>query len=132
MKLETAKEKCIREAYEKHGYDWNEIKQVVSPDGWCNCRVAHVLALSGEQEDSECGHYVRPKSLQGIENNNGWIKIESEADLPERNDEQEYYWIHEGSIHEMRLDPCHYDKPKVILSHYSHWRKKEEIPHPIY
>lgn len=26
--------------------------------------------------------YFRPKSLQGIENNNGWIKIESEADLP--------------------------------------------------
>lgn len=24
----------------------------------------------------------RPKSLQGIENNNGWIKIESENDLP--------------------------------------------------
>ena len=27
---------------------------------------------------------VRPKSLQGIENNNGWIKIESEADLPKK------------------------------------------------
>ena len=27
-------------------------------------------------------NYYRPKSLQGIENNNGWIKIESEADLP--------------------------------------------------
>jgi len=27
-------------------------------------------------------YYWRPKSLQGIENNNGWIKIESEADLP--------------------------------------------------
>lgn len=26
--------------------------------------------------------YCRPKSLQGIENNNGWIKIESENDLP--------------------------------------------------
>jgi hypothetical protein len=24
----------------------------------------------------------RPKSLKGIENNNGWIKIETEADLP--------------------------------------------------
>lgn len=25
---------------------------------------------------------IRPKSLKGIENNNGWIKIESEEDLP--------------------------------------------------
>lgn len=29
------------------------------------------------------GYYnIRPESLKGIENNNGWIKIESEADLP--------------------------------------------------
>ena len=27
-------------------------------------------------------YWVRPKSLRGIENNNGWIKIESENDLP--------------------------------------------------
>jgi len=26
--------------------------------------------------------YNKPKSLQGIENNNGWIKIETEDDLP--------------------------------------------------
>lgn len=26
--------------------------------------------------------FYRPKSLQGIENNNGWIKIESKDDLP--------------------------------------------------
>ena len=25
---------------------------------------------------------IRPKSLKGIENNNGWVKIESEYDLP--------------------------------------------------
>ena len=28
---------------------------------------------------------IRPKSLQGIEKNNGWIKIESEKDLPKEN-----------------------------------------------
>jgi len=33
-------------------------------------------------ERSECGWFERPKFLQGIENNNGWIKIESEEDLP--------------------------------------------------
>lgn len=27
----------------------------------------------------------RPKSLSGIENNNGWIKIENESDLPKEN-----------------------------------------------
>lgn len=33
----------------------------------------------------------RPKSLQGIENNNGWIKIESEADLPKDNGITDYH-----------------------------------------
>lgn len=32
----------------------------------------------------------RPKSLQGIENNNGWIKIESEKDLPKEYDSEKY------------------------------------------
>lgn len=27
---------------------------------------------------------IRPKSLEGIEDNNGWIKIESEDDLPKK------------------------------------------------
>lgn len=35
------------------------------------------------EEKQWLGYYFyRPKSLKGIENNNGWIKIESETDLP--------------------------------------------------
>lgn len=93
------------------------------------------MAHPDNEQDSEFADRI--SDLEEIENglfneNNGWNKLENEKDLPERNDEQVYYWIHEGSIHEMRLDPCHYDKPKVILSHYTHWRKKEEIPYPIF
>jgi len=33
----------------------------------------------------------RPKSLQGIESNNGWISINSEKDLPSENG---YYWFY--------------------------------------
>lgn len=39
----------------------------------------------------------RPKSLQGIESNNGWIKIESEEDLPKDNDDIFVYI--DGFIH---------------------------------
>lgn len=77
-----SKEEIIREAY---GEYWEEIKEYVKDNGWCNCMVANKLALSGNQEDSDCGYYVRPKALQGIEHNNGWIKIENEADLPKEN-----------------------------------------------
>lgn len=34
--------------------------------------------------------YFRPKSLKGIENNNGWIKIDSEDDIPEK---AGHYWV---------------------------------------
>lgn len=41
----------------------------------------------------------RPKSLKGIENNNGWIKIESEADLPK--DSSALIWVYtdKGNIY---------------------------------
>lgn len=40
--------------------------------------------LNGISENliDRSGHEIRPKSLQGIEKNNDWIKIESENDLP--------------------------------------------------
>lgn len=36
---------------------------------------------------------IRPKSLRDVENNNGWIKIESEEDLPTPELGKEYYFI---------------------------------------
>lgn len=62
-------------------------------NGWCETRIQddfiEILDYHRAQED-EIEHETlgngkiryRPKSLQGIENNNGWIKIESENDLP--------------------------------------------------
>lgn len=35
---------------------------------------------------------IRPKSLQGIEDNNRWIKIESEEDLPKENGMYHVYY----------------------------------------
>jgi hypothetical protein len=43
-----------------------------------------------DYEDNPTPYFVRPKSLEGIEKNNGWIKIESESDLPNKTND---YWI---------------------------------------
>lgn len=43
--------------------------------------IAYFLATS-DGEFIDCK--IRPKSLQGIEDNNGWIRIESEEDLPKK------------------------------------------------
>jgi hypothetical protein len=52
-------------------------------------------------KDLEIDYYnsaFRPKSLKGIENNNGWIKIESESDLPSE-DCDCYIEFKDGNIH---------------------------------
>ena len=56
------KEEVIKEAYGKY---WEQVKGFVDENG-------------------RFLKYFRPISLDGIENNNGWIKIESEEDLPKK------------------------------------------------
>lgn len=93
------KEEKIQEAYGKH---WNEVWAFIDDNGYCTQidytkstserRNHRTLFEMGFREDdglletgmcAKTGNNVwRPKSLQGIENNNGWIKIESEEDLP--------------------------------------------------
>ena len=65
------KEEKIKEAW---GVDYHEN---INSDGWFNIFATNInLELC-----DVIGESCRPKSIQGIENNNGWIKIESEDDL---------------------------------------------------
>lgn len=78
----TKKEK-IQESYGEH---WKTVKDYIDEDGFINCVKNKKLSLIPHFDISEIdfkGNLVRPKSIQGIEKNNGWIKIESEDDLPE-------------------------------------------------
>jgi hypothetical protein len=80
---------------------------------------------------------IRPKSLQGIENNNGWIKIESEEDLPEQG----------GSYYVTRCDKVETavyvkdnrwlvkgnDYPKTTILHsITHYQPIQKPQPPIY
>jgi hypothetical protein len=89
------KQQAIQEAYGEH---WEAAKDYVDQNGWIepgtfdfnntlNTISANFKLEVEFKEDIRCSDHslYRPKSLQGIENNNGWIKIESEEDLP--NDE---------------------------------------------
>jgi len=78
------KQEKIQEAY---GEYWEQVKDYVNENGW-----TQKVSLLNRKEcnakrnlNSLNSNLFRPKSLQGIENNNGWIKIESEADLPKEN-----------------------------------------------
>lgn len=97
------KEEKIKEAW---GEYYNEN---INSDGWFNIWATNInLELC-----DVIGESCRPKSLQGIENNNGWIKIESEADLPKEN----------GMYH-----ICYGDG--IISSRHYHSKHNDWLDHP--
>ena len=77
------KQEAIKQAYGEH---WDVVKDYVDKNGWVGQYSAPIdISKLIECDLSDIGYYWRPISLQGIEDNNGWIKIESEKDLPKDN-----------------------------------------------
>lgn len=85
------KQEAIQKAY---GEQWDTVKDHVNENGWCDLKAVHggfgnSIGLRGL--DLECFdsyhpkycYWKRPISISGIEENNGWTRIESEADLPD-------------------------------------------------
>ncbi|EHQ41574.1 hypothetical protein [Myroides odoratus] len=71
------KEEVIREAW---GDNYND---QINKNGWLTVGFNYEY----NHNDFDTIRYldcveIRPKSLQGIESNNGWIRIESKKDLP--------------------------------------------------
>jgi len=74
--------------------------------------------------------FYRPKSLHGIETNNGWTKIESESDLPNLKGKlvifrNKYKFLTTWESDEVQEAPNFYLR-------YAHWRLKEKIEEPLY
>ena len=91
----TAKEQNIKEAYGEH---WEAVKKFVDENGWVNTETDglsdetfNAMRLFLAECDMKGIMKFRPKQLYGIENNAGWTRIESEADLPK---EYGLYWLY--------------------------------------
>jgi hypothetical protein len=77
----TKQEKII-EAYGEH---WETVKNHIDENGWIyTCNFIFYCNFKYHEKGFGATHRIRPKSLAGIEDNNGWIKIESEDDLPKK------------------------------------------------
>ena len=87
------KQEKIQKAWECIGVKLNTLETTPDENGYV--RLSHCIPSQQKiilNKELSIGKNIahgismyRPKSLQGIENNNGWIKIESEADLPKEN-----------------------------------------------
>ncbi len=80
----TKKEK-IQDAY---GVHWEFYKDKVDENGWVDCRkIGHgnLIPIMEVKDIQFQKHKQRPKSLQGIAENNGWIKIDNQTDIKHEN-----------------------------------------------
>ena len=120
--METNKQKAIREAY---GEYWEQVKDYVDENGWCSepstftiavlffC-MKHEFTTHGDIKNNYMKSW-RPISLKGIENNNNWISILSESDLPSENCDC-YIEHKDGNIHIDR----YFSTEKMFDAH--HWK----------
>jgi len=122
------KEERIQEAYGLAVWNFldDSVKEkILSNDGGWTYEVNEKWLENSMNLDIELnGKYCRPKSLKGIENNNGWIKIESEEDLPKESGVYEAC-INEEYIGRIRFSrefnewSCIYDSDNLRFpSHY--------------
>lgn len=122
------KEEKIKEAYCEH---WEDLhpqakKSALENNGW----IASIIEHAPKKIDLEFNKMTfRPKSLQRIENNNGWIKIEREEDFPKESDD---YHI---CIENKDLSIAYFDKHDgwfIACPEITHYQPITKPKPPIY
>lgn len=124
------KEEKIQEEYGEHWKLFNgSAKQcALKNDGWINPILEH----PPKNLELEFGDkfIFRPKSLQGIEDNNGWTKIESKEDLLKEN------WTNCRVIsRENGVEYLYHFSIEISdywLKNFSHYRKIEDFKNPLF
>lgn len=94
------KEEKIKDAYREW---WDKMKSFVDENGWFDKNAFCIIRLKYEDvcatvdfvHDLSTDEMI-PKEIQGIRDNNGYTKIESEKDIPE---EEGVYWVLRPGFH---------------------------------
>lgn len=130
------KQKAIQEAYGEH---WEKVKCHVDEDGYLHHPNGGEVTFDpfiGFMEEHPTKDVFRPKSLTGIDTNNGWTRIENDgSNLPEGDIqtynvgrmENEGFKIFYGI--EVRAN---YIRQGHELNDITHYRPVVELPKPIY
>jgi len=126
----STKEQKIKEAYGEHWENFNDsAKQcALKHDGFISSILEHRLT-DIETEYSDSKRAWRPKSLSGIENNNGWIRIESEADLIV---EEGYYAVFNTRFKGNEISIIQIVIPYKLDSYITHYQPIIKPEKPIY
>lgn len=90
------KQEAIQSAY---AGSWDNVKEHVNGDGWMGYwlkRELKALNIEFEEKQTISSTLIRPKSISGIEHNNYWTSIKSEADLPK--EDGTYFIVCNGKV----------------------------------
>jgi len=139
------KEERIKSEWDKFG-----ISENIDVDGWADMYVvAGINTLSDRFHYKEYSEHsnnfetilCRPKSISGIENNNGWIKIESEEDLPKQDIRCEFikdngkqlYGRFENRMGGLFIDESRrFESPEYRTESVTHYQPIEKLPSPLH
>jgi len=145
MTNEQLKQHAIQEAYVEH---WGEVKDFVNASGWINAKQwlgePGNSVIGSKIKNLECldnyhaqrCYMFRPKSLAGIDNNNGWVRISGDgSNLP-----LSKTTLYKAGILTEDKQWCEYKENSkmheileiALMSLITHYRPVVEHPKPVY
>lgn len=122
----ATKQEIIKQAYGEH---WGKVCEYVDEKGWCHGYWNICEVLNGISKPRSQGTKWRPKSLEGLEDNNGWINIESYQDLPK---ETGHYWVKRGREISVNYIIVPESFHSCFLANLTHYKPIEKPKPPIY
>lgn len=132
METLNAKQEAIKKAYAEY---WEYVKNNIDENGYLNeyflSKNSKTIFNNPEIKNKIFGlRYSNiPKSLIGIETNNGWIRIESEADLPKEG----YYFVAKNkTVIETSYFMPDNDFSLIEWRNITHYQPIEKPKPPIY
>lgn len=116
-------------------YNWLGLESIPTDEnGWANCNILpdafdkSIFDVEKRIDSNRCTIiFVRPKSLNGIEDNNGWTKIESKSNLP--NKIGEYYVVFDFDTLSENIDKAKYHGDNLWTTAFDIFPKSTEEHH---
>jgi len=110
------------------------IEGYISLNGWLPMNllsqgIRFKLSAKTKQDFELNGDFIRPTSLAGIETNNGWVKVSSEADYPL--DDCRYWIANENGVFDFFANKERIVK-KFENKTLTHYKKLEETLPPVF
>ncbi|MCT4156993.1 hypothetical protein HZP35_18840 [Elizabethkingia anophelis] len=144
MNSQNSKNNVIKAAY---GEYWDKVKDYIDDDGWFN-NIEHDFYFSEWGNSSIVleyeGSFCRPKSLSGIETNNGWISISLENIILPIDGTEVHFYVsfanengiqrehHKGIFNAALGFTSYYDSERYNIKEVTHYQPIETPKPPIF